>query len=393
MLFADIIGHEAIKEQLRGMVRSGRVSHAMLFGGSDGVGALPMAMAYAQYLNCRNPSENDSCGVCPECYRMQQLEHPDVHYIYPVNTSKEAHTTGRADEKPRSEQFLHLWREAIAQTSGYMTEAEWYAAIGIENSQGNINKSEANELLRKMSFKSFEGGYKTVIIWLPERLHETASNTLLKLIEEPAPGTLFLFVSSEPDKIIATIRSRTQAIQLGAIPDAEISEVLVRRGYVTDATRAQSIAHLARGSWRAALNSAGHDSERSSDHQELFITLMRLCYGRKYLDLFAWADEIATTGRENQKQFCAAGIGLLRECYFTGIGLPQLSYMEPSRATFCRNFAPYVSEHTIERFVEEFELLLTQIGRNGNPRILFTHFAMSISKIISHARGTLTAGK
>lgn len=394
MLFADIVGHESVKGHLRSMVQSGRISHAMLLSGADGVGALPMAMAYAGYLNCRHRTAEDACGQCPECYRMERMEHADLHYIYPVNTSKEAVSTGRADDKPRSEQFVHIWREVIPATGGYLTEAEWYGAIGIENGQGNINKSEANELLRKMSFKSFEGGYKIVIIWLPERLHEAASNTLLKLIEEPPEKTLFLLVSVEPDKIISTIRSRTQAIALSAVPDDEIRKALLDRGMVADPATAENIAHLSQGSWGTALAlSRREPGQSATEHQQYFISLMRLCYTRKYLDLFEWADRIAATGRESQKQFCAASLGMLRECYFTGIGMPELSYMDPERATFCSNFAPYVSNHTIESFVEEFELLLLQIGRNGNPRILFTHFAMSISKIISHARSTLAAGQ
>lgn len=385
MLFSDIVGHEQIKEHLRDTVRSGRVSHALLITGAVGVGALPMALAYAQYLNCRNRGEHDSCGVCPECYRMQRMEHPDVHYIYPVNNSKEAQSTGRADEKPRSDHFLHVWRRVTPSTGGYITEQQWYEALGIDNQQGIINKSDANELLRKMSFKAFEGGYKIVILWLPERLHESAANTLLKLVEEPPERTIFLLASSEPDKIIATIRSRTQIVALGAVPDEQIAQALTQRRDM-DPEAARHIAHLAQGSWGRALELAGSDASSNSDHQERFIALMRLCYGRKYLDLFGWAEEIAATGRESQKEFCAAALNILRECYFTGIGLESLSYMEPVRATFCRNFAPYVSDITIESFVEEFELLISQIARNGNPKILFTHFAMSISKIIGNAR-------
>lgn len=389
MLFKDIIGQDDIKQHLREMVRNGRISHAMLFTGAEGTGALPLALAYAQYVNCRNRTDDDSCGVCPECYRMQQLEHPDSHYIYPVNTSKEAVATGRADDKPRSEQFLHLWRRLIPETGGYLTEQEWYAALGIENQQGIINKNDANELVRQMGFKSFEGGYKTVIIWLPERMHEAAANTLLKLIEEPPPQTLFLFVSVEPEKIISTIRSRTQIVALPGVPDEVIAnELITREGLFSD--RASQIAHRAQGSWGAALRMAHQSQDGAPDeNQERFIRLMRLCYQQKYLALFDWAEEMAPIGREAQKQFCISSLTLIRECYLIGIGMERIAYADPAREKFCRNFAPYVSHVTVEAFVAEFELLLAQIRQNGNPRILFTHFAMSICKVIGAARAAL----
>ena len=389
MLFKDIVGQDDIKRHLREMVRQGRISHAMLFTGAEGSGALPLALAYAQYVNCRNRSDDDSCGVCPECYRMQQLEHPDCHYIYPVNTSKEAVATGRADDKPRSEQFLHLWRQLIPETGGYLTEREWYAALGIENQQGIINKNDANELVRQMGFKSFEGGYKTVIIWLPERMHEAAANTLLKLVEEPPDKTLFLFVSFEPEKIISTIRSRTQIVALPGVPDDLVAQELVaREGLATD--RAEQIAHRAQGSWGAALRMARQPQNGpQDDNQDRFIRLMRLCYQQKYLALFDWAEEMAPLGREAQKQFCVAALTTIRECYLTGIGMEHIAYTDPAREQFCRNFAPYVSHVTVEAFVAEFELLLVQIRQNGNPRILFTHFAMSICKIIGAARAAL----
>lgn len=389
MQFREIIGQEEIKRRLRETARSGRISHAMLFSGGEGAGALPLALAYAQYVHCRNRTDEDSCGVCPECYRLQRMEHPDCHYIYPVNTSKEAMATGRADDKPRSEQFVHVWRRVIPQIGGYLTEQEWYAELGIENQQGIINKSDANELVRKMGFKSFEGGYKTVVVWLPERLHEAAANTLLKLVEEPPEKTLFLFVSFEPEKIIATIRSRTQSVALPGVPDDIIAQELTVRNGIP-AERAEHLAHLAQGSWGAAVRMAQQAPEgATSEHQERFIMLMRHCYQQKYLKLFEWAEEMAPLGREAQKQFCSAALGIIRECYMTGIGMGQIAYADPAREQFCRNFAPYVSHVTVEAFVAEFELLLAQIRQNGNPRILFTHFAMSVCKIIGAARTAL----
>lgn len=387
MLFKDIIGHEAVKDRLRQTVAEDRISHALLFAGGEGTGALPLAMAYAQYVHCRNRTPQDACGECPECYRMQRMEHPDFHFVFPVNTSSEAVATGRSDDKPRSDQFLHLWRQIIPETGGYFTEAQWYERLGIENKQGLINKNEANELLRKMALKSFEGGYKTVVIWLPERLHDSAANTLLKLIEEPPAGTLFLFVSERPDQIIATIRSRTQLISLAALDDSQIAEKL-QADYGLDPDRAGEISRLAQGNWIAARGTARPADQTSvaGELDDYFIRLMRLCYQQKYLELFSWAEEIAGLGREKQKQFCSASLNVLRECYLTGAGMEPISYTPSGRISFCRNFAPYVNHLTVENYIREYELLLSQLRQNGNPKILFTHFAMSLCKIVAKAR-------
>ena len=392
MLFADIIGHKEIQEHLRGMVNAGRVSHAMLFTSNTGVGALPMAMAFAQYVMCRGRSETDACGVCGDCYKMQLLEHPDCHYIFPVNNSKLARSTGRSDEKPTSDQFVHLWREAMAETGGYIDEKQWCRKIGLENQQGNINKSEANELLRKMSFKSFGGGYKIAIIWLPERMHEAAANTLLKLIEEPAPQTLFLFVSEDPNRIIGTIRSRTQLVNVPDLEENVILQSLVQIQGLSSQD-AGAIAHSSQGSWAKALELAVNGESSDDEDYAGFVELMRLSYTGKFLDLFEWAAQMASMGREAQKRFCVNSIALTRDCYMLNIGMPEITYLQPEREKFCRNFAPYVNHASAEQLVAEFELLLRQVVRNGNPKILFTHFALSISKVISNAKSHAVAGE
>ena len=393
MFFNDITGHDAVKDNLRSMLRGGRLPHALLLTSNPGVGALPLAMAFAQYVLCRDRTETDSCGVCGDCYKMERLEHPDCHCIFPVNSSKLARTTGRSDEKPVSDQFIHLWREAVAATGGYISQEQWYQAIDIENKQGIINKNEANELLRKMSFKSFGGGYKVAVVWLPELMNDAAANTLLKLIEEPAPQTLFLFASENPDRIIPTIRSRTQVVNLADLSPEVIERNLVER-LGTEAGEAASAARAAGGSWGRALSIAGREEgEPSQEDYQRFSELMRLCYGSKYLDLFEWAAQMASAGREAQKRFCVNSISMIRDCYMLNIGMDDITYMTAEREKFCRNFAPYVSHVSTEQLVEEFQLLLRQVIQNGNPKILFTHFALTVCKIIGNAKGYVVAGK
>lgn len=357
MNFSEIIGHSEIKNRLTAGVGQGRVSHAQLFAGGPNSGALPMAIAYARYILCPNRTQTDACGVCPTCYKTAKLEHADLHFIYPVNRSKKARSTGRSDEKPTSDQFIHLWREFIASNGGVFTEREWYSYIDIENQQGNINKTEADELIRKMGFKSFEGGYKIVIIYLPERMQDAAANTILKLVEEPPPRTLFLMVSEQPDAIIATIRSRVQQISLPALP---------------------------------SLLGLGRDDEL---YYELFVELMRLGYTGRYLELFDWVEKLVPLGREAHKAFCQNSIELLRECYLRHIGMGALAPVEAVRDGFMKNFAPYVNHASVEPLVAEFELLFSQIRQNGSARILMTHFGLTVSKILQNVKRDLTAGK
>lgn len=378
MKFEEVLGHTQIKERLLATITGSRISHAQLFISQEGVGALPLAIAYAQRVLCSSPTPTgDSCGVCGNCFKMSKLEHPDCNFIFPVNRSKKAKATGRSDDKPTSDQFVHLWREFIIRSRGYITEEQWYEYIGIENQQGIINKEEANELVRKMSFKSVQGGYKIVVIWLPEKMHESAANTLLKLIEEPAEQSLFLFVSAEADKIISTIRSRTQIINLAPLPQSIIAQELTRLGY----DNATKIAQAAAGSLAYAIELA-HNSCQSEDYDR-FVELMRKGYTSKYSELFDWAEQMATIGRESQKIFCENSLEILRDCYLTSINLKQLTHITPQSEKFVEKFAPYVNHLTIEPFIREFELLLSHIRQNGNPKILFPDFAIRVSKILN----------
>lgn len=356
MNFSQINGHFDIKKRLGDSIAAGRVSHAQMFTGDETTAALPMAVAYARAVMCPNSAAGgDACGVCPTCYKTERLEHPDLHFIYPVNKSKKARSTGRSDEKPTSDQFIHLWREFFASTGGTFTEREWYDHIELENLQGLINRDEAAELVRKMSFKSYEGGYKVVVIYLPEKMNEQAANTLLKLIEEPSPQTLFLFVSVDPTAVITTIRSRTQILSLPSI---------------------------------------GLRSSASNEQfYELFVELMRMCYSSKYLDLFGWADRMAGLGRETHRAFCVESIALLRSCYLQGVGLGAVAPVGEDQRAFVEKFAPYVNHLSVEPLVAAFELLLAHVRQNGNARILFTHFALSVIKILGNDKSNLAAGK
>ncbi|MFI3288011.1 MAG: DNA polymerase III subunit delta [Rikenellaceae bacterium] len=358
MNFSSISGHIAIKNRLCTLVSSGRIPHAQLVAGDSTTMALPLAIAYARYILCPNRTDSNPCESCPTCYRTSKMEHPDLHFVFPVSKSKKAAATGRSEEKPISDNFIGLWREFVASNGGVFAENEWYEFIGVENQQGKIYKEEANEIIRKLSFKSFEGGYKIVVMYLPERMGAEAANTLLKLVEEPPASTLFLFVSETPDRVITTIRSRVQTIALAPI---------VLSGTLGGA--------------------------RGEEFFELFGGLMRRAYKGEYLELFDWVEEIYPLGREGYKSFIEYSISLLRECYVVGLGAEALSSLEGKEATFAANFSPYVNHLTVEALVAEFELALRQLRQNGSARIIFTHFALMVSKIIVSAKGRIAAGQ
>ncbi|MEG1607261.1 MAG: DNA polymerase III subunit delta [Mucinivorans sp.] len=378
MLFQEIIGQEATKDFLRHSFLQGRTPHAqMLIGGASG-GALPLAMAFAQWVMCGNRTETESCGKCANCLKISHMEHPDLHFIFPVNDAKAS-----SADKPTSDKYITQWRDIIAITGGYFDRQDWYKKIEIENKQGIIRREEAAEILRKMSLKSFEGGYKIVIIWLPETMQDGAANALLKLIEEPAPGTLFLLVSEDSSLVINTIRSRAQQIIVPKLETTIMAAELSQR-FGCQAMQAMEIAHSSDGHWAQAMKIA--QGSQLMDNYTLFTELMRMAYQNNFLKLFDWAEGMAAIGREAQRNFCLESIAMLRDCYLIGIGLPQLSYIGGAKLDFGKKFAPFVNHKTVEPFVEEFERLSAELRQNGNPKILFSHFAMTLCKIFASAK-------
>ena len=240
MRFADVIGQEEVKAMLRRSVGEGRVSHAQLFTGDSGRGTLPLALAYVQYINCTDRHDGDSCGRCPSCIKMAELVHPDVHFVFPTNTSRSG------SQKPMSDAFLPQWREAVLTTGGYFDEQMWYGRIGLDNQQGLIAKREADEIIRKLSFKAFEAEYKAVVIWLPEKMGVEASNGLLKILEEPWDKTLFLLVSVAPQMLLPTILSRVQEVGVPPV-GADDMERWLAGTYGMETQKAAALARLAGG--------------------------------------------------------------------------------------------------------------------------------------------------
>lgn len=376
MQFKDITGHTELKKQLAKGVDEGRISHAQLFTGESGSGALPLALAYAQYVNCTARAGGDSCGECPSCRKIAELAHPDLHFVYPVNTPK-----GGGSQKPASDVFLPQWRELWERTNGVFDEQTWYGAIEMDNQQGLITRSEADGIIRKLSFKSFEARYKTVIVWLPEKMRAEAANALLKILEEPWERTFFLLVSAMPELLLPTVLSRTQQVAVPGIDDEDMQKHLVGK-YGLDPQDAARITRLAGGNLIRARQLAGGGENAREEYFELFAGLMRFSYNDKHMELLEWAENAAALGREEQKRFLQYSVRLLRESYMLNAGMENITGLWGEEQKFCANFSPFIGNHNIEKLVGEVELTLAQITQNGNPKIIFAHFALSVSKLI-----------
>lgn len=377
MRFSDVIGHNEIKERLRRAVDQGRVSHAQLFTGECGGGALPMALAYAQYINCTNRHDGDSCGECPSCRKMEELAHPDLHFVFPVN--KQGKKSG---EKVMSGDFLPLWREQIRSTGGYFDESMWNDRLDLGKTlKPLISVHDAGEIIRTLSFKSFEGEYKIVLVWLPELMNVEAANTLLKILEEPWEKTLFLMVSRQPQRLLSTIISRTQEVAVPRIDSGELAEELVRESGL-ERERADQLARLACGDLIEARRLVSGGDQLAAASFEMFCSLMRLSYSNKHLELLDWAEGFAALTRDRQIAFFGDALRLLRESYMLNAGMAEISYLWAEEAAFCSKFAPFVGNHNIEALVAEIETARGQIVQNGNALIVATHFALAISKLI-----------
>ena len=380
MRFADSIGQQELKRHLARPVDAGRISHAQLFNGIAGAGSLPLAIAYAQYIHCHNRHDGDSCGECPSCRQIAALAHPDLHFVFPVN--KQGKKSG---EVVLSSDFMPLWRETIERTGGYFSSQQWFDALNLGKTlKGIISTKEAEEIIRRLSFKSFESPYKTMIIWLPETMNDEASNRILKILEEPWENTVFILVTERPDLLLSTVISRTQEVSVPRLTAEDLMPLIEQTGE-SDAAKIRNTARLANGDVLELRRlTGGMDDEVRRENFEHFCTVMRLSYNDKHLELMTWADDVAQLSRERLRIMLIDFSRLLREAFMLHAGAQEASYLWGEEAAFCSKFAPFIGSENIEPIIEQIELAMRQIGQSGNPRIVFTHFALAVSKQIKH---------
>ena len=293
MRFADIAGHNNVKEHLRTLVDSDRVPHALLLSGPEGTGKLALARALAQYMHCVSPVNGDSCGRCPSCVQHASLNNADMHFVYPIVKSKQKHQLVSTD-------MADAWRNFLS-CGNYASWQRWLDIIDAGNSRPGIYVEESAEILRKLNISNFSARYKVMVVWLPEKLQGEAANKLLKIIEEPFDDTKFIFVSNDPASILPTILSRLQRVAVTRLSDDEIAAILVdTRG--VDPQAAVQLAYISDGNACTALDAVETAGE-FDEFMELFQDIMRKAYMRDVKALRDNGDTVAAMGRKNHCGF------------------------------------------------------------------------------------------
>jgi len=364
MLFKEIIGQQTIKDYLVKTVKMNKISHAFLFEGNEGYGGLPLAIAFARYLNCLNPSENDSCEKCVSCLKAAKMIHPDIHFVFPV--------IKKGSSTPVSDDFIHDWRTVVLQNQ-YFSSLKWFAAITDEKKSGVIYVEESQRIIKKLSLKNFEGKFKIMIIWLPERMNDAVANKLLKILEEPPASTVFLLVSENSDELLPTIVSRTQRINIPPIEIEEITKALIER-FSLDPDEANTISKLSEGNFVKALEYEGIESENGM--MENFIFLMRSAYSRKIFDIEKWVTDISMLPRDVLKNFLVYSIGMLRDSFIYNFNQSELVFLSQKEKDFISKFSPFITNDNVIKMVEELELAYDQIEQNGNTKIILFDMAI-----------------
>ncbi|MCM1107617.1 MAG: DNA polymerase III subunit delta' [Clostridium sp.] len=368
MAFRDVVGQEELKARLCREAREGRIPHALMFHGPEGSGKLALAVSLAQYLLCRQPGDTDGCGTCNSCRMAAKLEHPDLHFSFPVIRQKDA--AGSV-----SDAFVKAWRSRLL-SNPYFTYQTWLDDMGAENQQALIYTAESDALQRKLSLKSSQGGCKVVVMWCPEKMNAECANKLLKLIEEPPARTYFLMVSREPDMVLPTILSRTQRIYVRPLKADAIARTLVERCGQTDEEAAR-LARVAHGDYTLALQSLTVNKDAALFF-DLFVILMRLSYQRKIKEMKKWADQVAALGRERQKAFLDYCQHLVRENFMYNFRCAELNCQNKEESDFSVRFARFINERNVIKIMNELSEAQRDVEQNVSPKMIFFDLALKM---------------
>ncbi|MDI9309185.1 MAG: hypothetical protein QM535_03120 [Limnohabitans sp.] len=379
MLFNQIIGQNAVKKHLLTNAQLGRVPHAQLFVGKEGEGVLLLAIAYAQFILCNNKGEentggNDACNL-----KFEHYSHPDLHFVYPTVT------TESVKSKPKSLDFLPQWREFLQQLP-YGSLFDWYNHIGVENKQGLIRVEDASEIIHSLSLKSYEGGYKVMIIWMADKMNIEASNKLLKLLEEPTDKTVFILITENEEDLLQTIRSRCQVVHFDKLSENEIASHLVAFEKI-DEKKALKIAHRCQGNYNKALQLCNNHNDEAP-FEEWFVTWVRAAFRAKgnaaaIQDLLNWSEKIAGLGRETQKKFLHFCIETFRQAMLYNYSAEKLVYFETEVDGFnFEKFATFITGNNITEIYKELSDTIYHIERNGNAKIILTDLSIKLTRLI-----------
>lgn len=378
MLFANILGLSHIKNHLTSSADAGRIPHAQLFVGPEGCGTLPMALAYMQYIVCGNQNDENSGGNQACNLKFNSLSHPDLHFAFPVANSD------KIKSHAVSNHYMVEWRQFV-QEQPYGNLFDWYRFIGIEKKQGQIGVDEAQEVVKKLALKSYEGGYKVMLIWMAEKMNTSASNKLLKLLEEPPEKTVFILITEDEEQIIQTIRSRCQILHFPPIAEESIANGLINSGLSQQ--EALQLAHEANGNYNKALDLMNKDSE-DLVFEKWFVQWVRSAFKAKgnkaaIHELILWSEEVAKTGRETQKKFLHYCLVVIRQAMLVNFNVKDLAFMQIHVDGFSlEKFAPFIHENNVQNIVTELEDGIYHIERNGNSKIIFTDLSIKLTRLL-----------
>ncbi len=373
MFFRDIVGHSELKQRLIEMVDSGRIPHAQLYTGAEGVGKLALALAVAQYICCEHREGGESCGRCPSCVQFAKLSHPDLHFVFPMATRDGVKVCG---------DMVDTFRSAVL-SNPYISLEEWMS-VASDNKTVQIYAAEGDEILRKLSFKPYQGRYKVMIVWMPEKMHAACANRVLKILEEPSLDTVFMLVSDRPDDVLGTIYSRCQRIAVPPI-EAKDMEVGMREKFSVDDGDVAYLVKNAMGSWSKMMGLMKETEESRYDF-ELFVQMMRLAWNLDVKGIRQWTEQVAALSREGQIRFLQKSQRLIRENFILRLRNRQLSYMNREEMAFAAKFAQFIHEKNVVQIMEELALAEAQIAQNGNAKIILFHLEILLYKLLKRSR-------
>jgi len=372
MRFSEVIGHTQLKKNLIDEINHDKVSHAQLFLGKSGHGTLPMALAFVQYLFCEDKQEKDSCGECPSCRKVSKLQHPDLHFSFPTVQAITKISNGALVE----------WREQIKEEP-YFNLNTWIKKLDVKERKPIISEPESQEIIKKLTLRSFEGGYKVMLIWMADEMNTTCANKLLKLIEEPPNKTLMLLVAESHEMMLQTILSRTQKVHIPRVNMDELSTFL-RSDKAQSINNADSVSSRADGDVIEALQLLGNNLEQD-ENRDAFIQLMRVCYKKNVLEMIEWAESISGSSREHQKVFLKYALHMFRQSMLRNYTDDTLTNVSSEEAKFLEKFSQFISGNNILDFMKTFDDAHYHIDRNANPKILFTQLCFQVMRYIHHA--------
>lgn len=373
MFFRDIVGHSELKRRLVEMVDSGRIPHAQLYTGAEGVGKLALAIAVAQYICCEHREGGESCGRCPSCVQFAKLSHPDLHFVFPIAKSDRVKVCNDAIEE---------FRSAVLENP-YLTLEEWMDIIS-DKKAVHIYTTEGDEMIKKLSFKAYQGRYKVMIVWIAEKMNVECANKILKILEEPSEDTVFMLVSDRPEEVLGTIYSRCQRIAVPPIDAKDMQQALSAR-YDVGAEEVEYLVKNAMGSWGKMLGLM-KESEESKMDFELFVQMMRLAWNLDVKGIRQWTEQVSKLTRDGQVRFLQKAQKMIRENFILRLNNRQLTYMNKAEMEFASKFARFIHEKNVVLIMEELALAEAQIAQNGNAKIILFHLEILLYKLLKRVR-------